>query len=171
MAGRSAVGPKIANFPLNMPMLRILVDGNGLLEHWPTLAPGKSRTSEVARQELIAQLTQYHDSTGIPVTLIFVDPHTNHSPSTPGVDIAFAPTPQAAESLILRVVSRMKIYGEVAVVNGSLTDHKKLEAAGGVASPCAEFIKVLESAHSELEQDISRYNQNERIKFTTGRIP
>jgi predicted RNA-binding protein with PIN domain len=147
-----------------------MVDGNGLLEHWPSLAPGKPCTSEVAKQELIAQLTQYHDSTGVPVTLIFVGHNTGPFHSTPEVEIVFTPTPKAAESLLLRFISRIKIYGEVIVVTDNLAEHTRLESAGATIFSCAGFIQRMESALSELEQDITRYNQKERIKFTSGRI-
>lgn len=166
----SQVGPKFAISPWNMAVVHILVDGNGLLEHWPTLAPGKSRTSEAAREELFAHLTQYHDSTGIPITLIFVGPNTGTISSTPDVEIVFTPTPKAAENFIFRTLSRLKGQAEVTVVTDNLADHNKLVAAGGKASSCADFIHDLESAFSELEQNITRHNQTERDKFAHGKI-
>ena len=42
-----------------MSLLRILVDGDRLLEDWAKLAPGKPRHSTAAREELINHLLQY----------------------------------------------------------------------------------------------------------------
>ena len=56
-----------------MALVRILVDGYSLLHNWPELAPGKPRHSAAAREELIHWLTRYHDATGTPITIFFVD--------------------------------------------------------------------------------------------------
>src|SRR6266567_3370333 len=54
-----------------MALVRILVDGYSLLHNWPELASGKPRHSAAAREELITQLTQYHDACGTPITIVF----------------------------------------------------------------------------------------------------
>jgi len=54
-----------------MALARILVDGYSLLHAWTELAPGKPRFSAAAREELIHVLTQYHDMTGTPLTVVF----------------------------------------------------------------------------------------------------
>ena len=160
-------GPKLAIFPSNMAVVRILVDGYSLLQQWPALAPGKPRTSEAAREELIARLTRYHDVSGIPITVIFQGSAHDLGPfpSTPAVEVVFAPTQRSAEQLIERVCHRMKTFGEVLVVRDTPN------SASGTISSCANFIHTLEHALSELEQDLSQYNQKERLKFTSGRIP
>jgi predicted RNA-binding protein with PIN domain len=153
--------------PSVMAVVRTLVDGNGLLDRWPTLAPGKSRTSEVAREELFAQLTQYHDNSGIPITLIFVGPDTGPITSTYGVEVVYAPTVKAALSLMLRAISRNHGHGETNAVTDNPADQTKLKTAGGLVCTSANFIQEIQNAHSEFERNLSRYNQNELIKFTT----
>ena len=54
-----------------MSIVRVLVDGYSLLHHWRDLAPGRERHSFHARDALVAALTQYQDSSGTPVTVIF----------------------------------------------------------------------------------------------------
>ena len=54
-----------------MGIVRVLVDGYSLLHHWPDLAPARERHSFQARDALVAVLTQYQDSSGTPVTVIF----------------------------------------------------------------------------------------------------
>jgi predicted RNA-binding protein with PIN domain len=153
-----------------MAVVQILVDGNGLLEQWPTLAPGKPRTSDVAREELFAQLTQYHDSTGIPINLIFVGPDTGALTSTPGVQVAFVPTLTTAANIMFRTITRTNGQGQVAAVIDNPADQTRLKSARGVVWSCVDFIHDVESALSELEQDLTNYNLNERQKFTNGGI-
>ena len=48
-----------------------MVDGYSLLHYWEELAPTKPRHSFHARDALVASLTQYQDSSGTPVTVVF----------------------------------------------------------------------------------------------------
>ncbi len=152
-----------------MAVVRILVDGYGLLQHWPEIAPGKARLSEAAREEIIYRLTQYYDISGTPMTMVFYgQPGKNEFgpvTSCPELEVIYTPTERSAEQLMERVVSRMKHYGDVLVVTDDQQERKAVESIGGTVSSCAEFIEMVQGALAELHQDLTRYNEEEQSKF------
>src|SRR5262245_35426787 len=152
-----------------MALVRILVDGYSLLHHWPDLAPGKPRHSAAARDELIHRLTLYHDACGTPLTIIFdgadVAGSRAATASTSEVEILYSRTGQTADQMIERVVHRLKSFGEVLVVTDDSAERETVNSAGGQTSSCANFIQTVQSALTELEKEIQRYNQKEQNKF------
>jgi uncharacterized protein len=150
-----------------MALVRILVDGYSLLHQWPEVAPGKPRHSLVAREELIGRLTQYHDATGTPITIIFdgASGTVADFPSSPEVEILYSRTGQTADQIIERVTHRLQSYGEVLVVTDDFAERDTVTSAGGMNSSCLNFIKTVESALSDLDRDIANYNRREREKF------
>ena len=117
-----------------MALVRILVDGYSLLHSWPELAPGKARHSAVAREELIAVLTQYHDACGTPVTIVFDGAgskrQADETPSTTAVEILYSRAGQTADQMIERAAYRLKEYGEVMVVTNDFAERDTVSSSG-----------------------------------------
>ena len=152
-----------------MALVRILVDGYSLLHNWPELAPGKPRFSAAAREELIRMLTNYHDASGVPVTIIF-DGATGlasaqEPPSTPKVEILYSHEGQTADQMIERAAHRLAAYGEVLVVTDDFAERDTVESAGALTSSCLNFINTVESALREMESELKNYNDRERAKY------
>ena len=152
-----------------MALVRILVDGYSLLHSWPELAPGKPRHSPAARAELIRMVTQYHDASGVPVTIVF-DGTTGlasaeEPPSTPEVEILYSHTGQTADQMIERAATLLASYGEVLVVTDDRAERDTVEAAGAMSSSCPNFINMVEAAVREMASQLKNYNQRERNKY------
>lgn len=145
------------------------MDGYSLLHHWKELAPGKPRFSAAAREELVHVLTRYHDSCGIPITIVFDGTgsarRANESPSTPEVEILFSRDGQTADQIIERAAFRLQDYGEALAVTNDYAERDTVMNMGGLASSCEEFIRTVHSALGELEQDVKNYNQRERARY------
>jgi predicted RNA-binding protein with PIN domain len=156
-----------------MALARILVDGFSLLHSWPELAPGKPRHSPVAREELIQQLTQFHDACGTPITIVFdgasARQEVNEPPSTPGVEILYSRDGQTADQLIERSAYRLRAFGEVLVVTDDFAERDLVASLGAMTSSCKNFIDSIQSSLAELEREVRNYNQKERTKFRTAR--
>ena len=150
-----------------MALVRILVDGYSLLHQWPDIAPGKPRHSLAAREELIGRLTQYHDASGTPLTIIFdgASGTVADFPSTSDVEILYSRAGQTADQIIERVTHRLTNFGEVLVVTDDQAERDTVTSAGGMTSSCLNFIKLVEDALSDLNREISNYNRKEREKF------
>ena len=152
-----------------MALARILVDGYSLLHNWPELAPGQPRHSARAREELIHVLTRYHDATGTPVTIFFdgsgAPTGTPPWESNPAVEVLFSRAGQTADQMIERAAHRFGPYGEVLAVTDDIAERDTVTGMGGLASSCANFIRMVESALTELQDELRNYNRTERNRF------
>lgn len=152
-----------------MSLVRILVDGYSLLHGWPELAPGKARYSAFARNELIRKLTQFRDSTGTPVTIVFdgVGSRQRKSDvkSTPEMEIIFSRAGNNADQIIERVAHQLASFGDVLVVTDDNLERETVMAGGAHASSCLNFIQTVESALAEMQNDLKHHNRRERNEF------
>jgi hypothetical protein len=154
--------------------MRILVDGYSLLHHWPELAPGQPRHSERARDELVHVLTRFHDATGTPVTVVFDGaghrPHKNLGASSPragapGVEVLFSRASQTADQVIERAAHRFSAYGEILVATDDRAERDVVSGLGGSVASCANFIRLIENALTDLQGELRNYNRAERNRF------
>jgi len=156
-----------------MALVRILVDGYSLLHNWPELAPGAPRHSARARDELVHVLTRYHDATGEPVTIFFDG--AGAPPNTPGyepggaVEVLFSRAGQTADQMIERAAHRFSAYGEAMAVTDDVAERETVSGLGGLTSSCANFIRLVEDALTELEDELRNYNRAERSRFNRSR--
>jgi len=154
-----------------MALVRILVDGFSLLHAWPALAAGNPRHSSVAREELINRLTQYHDVSGVPITVVFDGARSSRGPeetsSTASVEILYSRVGQTADQVIERVTGRLSAYGDVLVVTNDRAEQETVSSLGGNNSSCEAFIQTVETALTDLEKEVRAYNQKERVRFRT----
>jgi len=153
-----------------MALARILVDGYSLLHNWPELARGQPRHSARARDELVYILTRYHDATGEPITVFFdgagAPPNTPVNESSKAVEVLFSRAGQTADEMIERAAHRFQDYGEVLVVTDDHAERDTVAGMGGMTSSCANFIRTIEGALTELQDELRNYNRTERHRFS-----
>lgn len=156
-----------------MALARILVDGYSLLHSWPDLAPGQPRHSERARDELILILTQYHDVTGEPLTIFFdgagAPPTVPKKESSREVEVLFSRGGQTADDMIERAAHRFQSYGEVLVVTDDIAERDTVGGMGASVASCANFIRMIETALTELHDELRSRNRAERSRFKRPR--
>ena len=152
-----------------MALARILVDGYSLLHNWPELAPGAPRHSERARDELVHILTCYHDATGEPITIFFdgggAPPDAPKKDSSSGVEVLFSRAGQTADQMIERAAHRFQAYGEVLAVTDDGAVRDVVGGFDGAVASCANFIRTVESALTEVQDELRRHNRTERNQF------
>jgi len=155
-----------------MALARILVDGYSLLHNWPELAPGWPRHSERARDELIHLLTRYYDATGTPVSVFFDGAGgrargPRDKPSS-AVEVLFSRADQTADQMIERVAHRFGELGEVLVVTDDHVERDVVSGFGGSTASCANFIRMVEDALTEMQDKLRSHNRAERNRFKRG---
>jgi hypothetical protein len=152
-----------------MALMRILVDGYSLLHNWPELAPGRARHSERARDELVHVLTRYHDATGTPVSVFFdgagAPPGVPKREPDSAVEVLFSRPGQTADQMIERAAHRFSDYGEVLVVTDDQAERHVVSGLGGSVAGCANFIRMIEDALTELQDELRSHNRAERNRF------
>jgi predicted RNA-binding protein with PIN domain len=152
-----------------MALVRILVDGYSLLHNWPELAPGAARHSEAARDALVEMLTRYQDSQGTPITVFFDGSGSrrgklrNEAAGT--VEVLFSRAGQTADDMIERAAHRFQDFGEVLVVTDDYAERDMVSGFGGAVSSCANFIRMIGDALTELQDKLKNHNRTERNRF------
>jgi hypothetical protein len=158
-----------------MALVRILVDGYSLLHAWTELAPGRSRHSAAAREELIHVLTQYRDACGTPITIVFdaadAPAGTPQVPSTPEVEVLYSKAGQTADQMIERAAYRLKDYGEVLVVTNDYAERDTVTSFGAAVSSCENFIRAIEAEFTDFRRDLKDHNRRERQRFARAPKP
>jgi predicted RNA-binding protein with PIN domain len=156
-------------YALPMALVRILVDGYSLLHSWPELASGAARHSERARDALVEQLQQYQDACGTPVTVFFDGQGARgrrpKNPSRDAVEVLFSGTGQTADDLIERAAHRFQDYGEVLVVTDDYAERDLVSGLGGSVASCGNFIRMLDQALTQLQDNLNRHNRAARNSF------
>jgi len=157
-----------------MALARILVDGYSLLHNWPELAPGQPRHSAHARDELVYVLTRYQDATSERISIFFDGSGTDIRPvssgrdagsTASGVEVLFSRAGQTADEMIERAAHRLQTYGEVLVVTDDLAERDTVAGLGGLTTSCANFIRTIEKAFTELQDELRNHNRAERNRF------
>ena len=153
-----------------MALVRILIDGYSLLHNWPELAEGAPRHSEAARGALVEILTHYQDAGGTPIT-VFFDGNTARyakpkNEAAGAVEVLFSRAGQTADDLIERAAHRFQDYGEVLVVTDDLAERDMVSGFGGSVASCANFIRMIDSALANLQENITNHNRAERKRFS-----
>ena len=151
-----------------MALVRILVDGYSLLHHWPELAAGAPRHSERARDALVDRLQQYQDASGTPVTVFFDGTGARRkakNDSGHAVEILFSSGGQTADDLIERAAHRFQAYGEVLVVTDDFAERDTVSGSGALVASCANFIRMVDGALADLQEDLNRHNRAARRSF------
>lgn len=151
-----------------MALVRILVDGYSLLHNWPELADGAPRHSERARDALVEMLQQYQDASGTPVTVFFDGTGKRTRPknqSGTAVEVLFSSGGQTADDLIERAAHRFQDYGEVLVVTDDFAERDMVSGFGGSVASCGNFIRMIDQALTELQDNVKQHNRAARNSF------
>ncbi len=152
-----------------MALVRILVDGYSLLHSWPELAAGAPRHSERARDALVEMLQQYQDIGSAPITVFFDGQggwrRSPKNTSREVVEVLFSKSGQTADDLIERAAHRFQPYGEVLVVTDDYAERDTVSGFGGSVASCANFIRMIDQALSDLQDTLNRNNRTARSAF------
>lgn len=169
-----------------MALVRILVDGYNLIAFMQSSPDfgegcGSSRRnngtklalraplhSERARDALVEMLQQYQDACGTPITVFFDGTGARKklkSERSGAVEVLFSSGGQTADDLIERAAHRFQDYGEVLVVSDDYAVRDTVGAFNGSVASCANFVRMMGQARSDLQEDLDRHNRSARGAF------
>jgi predicted RNA-binding protein with PIN domain len=76
---------------------------------------------------------------------------------------------QTADDLIERAAHRFQSYGEVLVVTDDFAERDIVGGFGGSVASCANFIRLIQGALSDLAENMNRHNRSEQNRFSRSR--
>lgn len=139
-----------------MSYVRILVNGDGLLENWTNLAPDFHRQSFEARDELVDHLTHFYDVTGIPMTVVFDDivasdgEEEEEDATPPDIQVVFTQKRNRTEQSIERIARRLRSSGPVQIIG-----------EGPNNTPYQSFIAEVQEALQDLKKTLDSLHESE----------
>lgn len=152
-----------------MGVIRVLIDGYSLLHACPELCGGKPPHSETARDALFRLLQQYHDATGIPITVFYdgAGVRVESAPeSTPGLEVVFSSARQTADQLIERVAYRLVAMGEVIVVTNDVAESNLVRGFGCTTVRCEAFLNEVEETLNRLRRKVRQRKLAHHDRFS-----
>src|SRR5688572_8611203 len=106
----------------------LIVDGHSIIFQWPELRAAHGRRGGIARELLVRQLTQYQDSTGVRVVVVFDGKGEKVSEDSEpgGIQIFYSKDGQSADSIIERLCA---LYAKQYELTVATDDHMEQQTA------------------------------------------
>jgi len=135
----------------------LLVDGHSVLHSWPELRQLHSRQPSSARERLIRQLSQLHDSGQWKVTLVF-DGQRGGKEERPrdSMAVLYASAGQTADSIIERIVQVHSGRGEIGVVTADHAEMTAIESFGAFGFSPEWLQNEIQATDLEMKDTILR---------------
>jgi len=135
----------------------LLVDGHSVLHAWAELRQLHSRQPSSARERLIRQLSQLHDSGQWKVTLVF-DGQRGGKEERPrdSMAVLYASAGQTADSIIERIVQVHSGRGEIGVVTADHAEMTAIESLGAFGFSPEWLQNEIQATDLEMKDTILR---------------
>ncbi len=132
-------------------MRHLIVDGHSVIFSWPELRSLHGRRMILARDELIKVLTQYQDSSGIRVVLVFdgQGPKASRDDQPGGIQIFYSGSNQTADQVVERLVAKYAPAHDITVATSDLLEQQTVTSFGAYAISTENLREVLAEANAE----------------------
>jgi predicted RNA-binding protein with PIN domain len=154
-----------------MSYSRILVDGYSVTHAWADLAKLQRKSLALARDALIARLSDYAAHSGQYITIVFDAMHQKQpvpQSSTSFCEVLFSPHGETADSVIERYCASVEDPSRVLVVTDDYAERTTVESFGAIAQSAELFRRIVEEELGELQQHIRRAKKQSGAKFRRG---
>ncbi len=140
----------------------LIVDGHSAIFSWPELTELHRRRMVLARDALIQKLTQYQDTSGTRVVVVFDGQggERSNEASTPGgIQIFYSGSSVTADSVIERLAAA---YGHTHDLTVATNDVAEQDTVTGFGANCisTEILHgMIESAAADLQRDLKKHRR------------
>ena len=110
----------------------LIVDGHSVIFAWPELRKLHARRSSLAREELIKQLRDYQDWTGVRVVVVFDGKGKKVEATSDAADVQifYSRSGQSADAIIERLASKYAKRYELVVATSDSLEAETVHACG-----------------------------------------
>lgn len=126
----------------------LIVDGHSVIFAWPELRQLHQRRSSLARDQLVKQLRDYQDWTGVHVVVVFDGKGAVVGTiADPGeIQIFYSRDGQTADSIVERLASKYSQNFRLLVVTDDYLEQETVGASGAECVSTAAFRSILAEA-------------------------
>lgn len=139
-------------------MRYLLVDGHSVIFAWPELRRLHSRRTALARDELVKQLTEYQDASGIRVVVVFdgkgESPGEDSAPG--GIQIFYSASGQTADAIIERLAATYAGKHDITVATSDHLEQQTAISFGALAITPENLREQLGEARTDLSRRLKR---------------
>ncbi len=134
----------------------LLVDAHSVIFAWPELRALHRRHTEAAREQLIARLTAYQDSTGTRVVVVFDGQgKKNTSEKRPsGIQVFYSSSKKTADDVLERLVAKYATEHDMTVASNDTLVAQTVITFGGMAISVESLLEDLARADADLARRI-----------------
>lgn len=139
----------------------LIVDGHSVVFAWPDLRKLHQRRMMLAREELVRRLTEYQDSTGTRVVLVFDGQGEKSSEATEpgGIQIFYSGGGHSADSVLERLAAKYAQTYDLTVASSDHLVQQTCITFGAFAITTEELRKTMEDATAELGRTIKKHRR------------
>lgn len=145
---------------------RIYVDGHSLIFAWPELTKLHRRSPQLAREQLVSQLTRFQDAIHLPVTVVFDGGKRVRSaprePSTAPLDITYSEPGETADAVIERRVGAHRRGSRLLVVTNDRVEQLTVEAMQAETMSAESFAEWLERESARFDRHLDEIHRKAR---------
>jgi predicted RNA-binding protein with PIN domain len=134
----------------------LIVDAHSVIFAWPDLRRLHQRRMSLARDELIKRLTQYQDSSGVRVVVVFDGQGGKVSEESVdgGIQVFYSASGQSADQVIERLAAIYAKEHDLTVATSDLLEQQTV-ASFGAYTTCTDGLRqLLEEAEGELARQM-----------------
>jgi len=143
--------------PLEPAPRYLLVDGHSVLHAWPELRKLHSHKPASARERLIRQLSELHDSGRWSITLVFDGQRGGQERrARDSLAVLYASAGQTADSIIERIVQIHAGRGEIGVVTADHAEMTAVESLGAFGFSPEWLRNEIQAADLEISESLLR---------------
>jgi uncharacterized protein len=140
----------------------LIVDGHSIIFAWPELRAMHTRKTATARDHLIKTLTEYQDTTGINVIVVFDGKGKSvgkqHEPA--GIQIFYSKSGHTADSVIERLVAKYAKIHSITVATSDLLEQQTAISFGAQCISAEGLYAIIADARRHLERELKRRNKS-----------
>jgi uncharacterized protein len=136
----------------------LLVDAHSAIFSWPDLLAVHRRNMEVAREQLIQQLTAYQDATGTRVVVVFdgKGARVTEEKLPGGVQVFYSGTKGGADQVIERLVAKYAQQYDMTVASNDRLVQQTCITFGGLAISVDSLRESMDDADAEIARRIRK---------------
>ena len=143
-------------------MTYLLVDGHSVIFAWPELRKLHGRRMVLAREELIKILTEYQDSSGVRVVLVFDGKGEKNSETSEegGIQVFYSAALKSADSVIERLAAKYGREHDLTVVTDDHMEQQTVTSFGAIPIPTSSLRQIVDDATKDLHRRLKKHNRS-----------